>query len=237
MTPTAIQAPVSAQIVAPHTETPYKLKMPLHVERFDEVRDRLRIRMFSVDLHPDVVERFYNLPVGKTDLRMVVAVNVSGCLDGVDGAHALITPHVRDMWYKSGYSDDDVMAAAYECEARRDYFVRPICDVLAGLGAPSGPTPSDGLCLCVVSTGDSSFSAAGVLLPSLQKQILDLVGDPVWVLPSSVHEMLVLPVEDAPDTQDLVEMVKTINRDVVDDRDVLSDHVYRLQDGILETVI
>lgn len=229
--------PASAQIVAPPPEAPYKWKMPLNIERFEEMRDRLRIRMFSSEKHPEVTEKFYCLPVGETDLTMVVAVDMSGCLDGIDGAHALATPRVRDLWYRSGYSDDDVLAAAFACESKRGYFVRPIGDVLSAMGAPCGPSPSESLPLCIVSTGDSSFAAAGVLLPSVQKQILDLVGDPVYALPSSVHEMLVLPVDGAPDAQDLVEMVRTINSEVVEPRDVLSDHVYQLQDGILTTVI
>lgn len=48
----------------------------------------------------------------------------------------------------------------------------------------------------------------------------------LFILPSSIHEILLLPVEDSMDKEELVEMVKEINSYAVPDLDYLSDNVY-----------
>lgn len=47
-----------------------------------------------------------------------------------------------------------------------------------------------------------------------------------FILPSSIHEILLLPVEDSMDKEELVEMVKEVNNYVVSELDYLSDNVY-----------
>ena len=145
-------------------------------------------------------------------------------------------PAIRDAWYEQGVSDDEVMSAAIAAESRRGYSVRPVWDVLAGLGGNPDTDPGD--CpLYVVSTPDGSFSASGILLPVVMAHIHHRVGNPAFVLPSSVNEVLVLSADGAPDESELAEMVRTINASVVDPREVLSDHLYRLEYGVLSTVI
>lgn len=230
MMPTA--APNPAPAVAP----PFALDVNLG--DFSAVRDRLRLRLMSEERRPDVGERFYSKRIGETDLHAVVAVDVSSCLPEPDGGtgHALTTPALRDAWMSQGYSEDEIWAAAVAAEGRRGYSVRPMWDVLAGLGGNPDTDPGD--CpLFVVSTPDSNFGAAGVLLPYVCAQIAHRVGDPAYILPSSIHECLVLSCENAPEPEELVAMVRSINATVVDGRDILSDHVYRLAHGSLSTVI
>lgn len=46
------------------------------------------------------------------------------------------------------------------------------------------------------------------------------------ILPSSVHEVILTPVQEDVELSELVEMVKEINATEVREEDVLSNHVY-----------
>ena len=63
---------------------------------------------------------------------------------------------------------------------------------------------------------------------------LKLLGD-FYVLPSSVHEFILIAVEDQ-DPQQLADLVRSANRSVVKDSEVLSDDLYICESGILNRV-
>lgn len=55
----------------------------------------------------------------------------------------------------------------------------------------------------------------------------ELKKETLTILPSSIHECLIINAEDAPkDTDELREMVKEVNETVVSDQDILSNNVY-----------
>lgn len=58
-----------------------------------------------------------------------------------------------------------------------------------------------------------------------------------YVIPSSTHEVIIVP--NSTDIEGLSEAVREINgnREVMDEKDVLSNHVYTVKDGRLEIVI
>ena len=61
---------------------------------------------------------------------------------------------------------------------------------------------------------------------SLKRFASDIRKD-FFVLPSCIHEVLLLPVMDEMSAWDLRQIVGTMNHQVVSDEEVLSDHVYR----------
>lgn len=70
--------------------------------------------------------------------------------------------------------------------------------------------------------------AAAVLYRGSLRRISDGFDGDCYVLPSSVHELLVLPVEEGTDLEgDLRRMVREVNDTYVSKEDFLSDKVYR----------
>ncbi len=68
--------------------------------------------------------------------------------------------------------------------------------------------------------------AAAWLYPNQMEQISQGHGKDLYILPSSVHELIVLAEEDREQEERLVEMVREVNRECVSTEDYLSDHVY-----------
>lgn len=48
----------------------------------------------------------------------------------------------------------------------------------------------------------------------------------LYILPSSVHEVILVPIDDGISREDLTKMVKEVNENELDKIDVLSDHIY-----------
>lgn len=69
----------------------------------------------------------------------------------------------------------------------------------------------------------------------LLQEFADRVGSDVFILPSSIHETLLIPANADMDTEYLRDMVRTVNRTKVAPDEILSDNVYyysRLTDRV-----
>ena len=64
------------------------------------------------------------------------------------------------------------------------------------------------------------ISSAGELLESIAN------GENFFIVPSSVHETILVPCEDTLEVQRLNEMVQEVNATQVQPEEVLADHVY-----------
>lgn len=80
--------------------------------------------------------------------------------------------------------------------------------------------------LLVLSNKQSMFGAAAMLYPDVLDKIADQTCEEFYILPSSVHEVLLLKKDDGVSPDQLQKMVEDINSSVVTPQDVLSNNVY-----------
>ena len=80
------------------------------------------------------------------------------------------------------------------------------------------------------------FWGAGTLFyPGMIDRLHELLGGDFYVLPSSVHELILIAVDDQ-DPQQLVDLVRSANRSVVKDNEILADDLYICESGELHRV-
>lgn len=80
--------------------------------------------------------------------------------------------------------------------------------------------------LYVLSNKLRSFGAASMLYDGILEKVGQKLGENYYILPSSIHEVIVVPEGKSPVKQDLEEMVREINETQVEEEEVLSDRVY-----------
>lgn len=80
--------------------------------------------------------------------------------------------------------------------------------------------------LYVLSNKLRSFGAASMLYDGILEKVGQKMGENYYILPSSIHEVIVVPESKSPVKQDLEEMVREINETQVEEEEVLSDRVY-----------
>lgn len=81
--------------------------------------------------------------------------------------------------------------------------------------------------LTVLTNRDNLYGDAVVLYPGFLRNTARLFGCDLFLLPSSIHEFLALPVTAGISGVECRRIVISVNRTAVEEEDVLSDHVYR----------
>ncbi len=79
----------------------------------------------------------------------------------------------------------------------------------------------------VLTNREKTFGAAEILDAHTLQAIGKMLADDFIVIPSSVHETIIVPADNAPEYSELMDMVCEINATHVDAEERLSNHIYR----------
>lgn len=81
--------------------------------------------------------------------------------------------------------------------------------------------------LYILTNCDGYKGAAAILYEGIVRDFAERLGSDLFILPSSIHEVILVPYKESIDVADLGEMVRHINQTEVPVEQVLSDSVYR----------
>ncbi|MBO6159531.1 MAG: hypothetical protein J6P72_09795 [Firmicutes bacterium] len=87
--------------------------------------------------------------------------------------------------------------------------------------------PHENLGLMVLTNQSGIGGASALFYEGMMDKLASILEEDYYVLPSSVHEVLIAKVSKSPDVSVLKKMVREINTQEVQRRDRLSDQVYR----------
>lgn len=138
------------------------------------------------------------------------------------------------MMEQYGITKDQLHADAMENapEVRPASF-KTMAEVMAEMmGMPVEMMPQDMAPPMYVATNEDKVQGAAVMFyPDFMDQAAKELGGDVFVLPSSVHEVLILPDDGNMSVEELRDMVTTINATEVSAQDRLTDSVYHYDAG------
>lgn len=80
--------------------------------------------------------------------------------------------------------------------------------------------------LYVLTNKKGIDGAVSMIYPGLLKDFADRIGSGFYIIPSSVHEVLLLPSENTEDRENLKDMVKEINDTQMEAEEILSYSMY-----------
>ena len=78
----------------------------------------------------------------------------------------------------------------------------------------------------VLSNHTKVNGAACILYPNVISNFAENLQKDIYILPSSIHEVILIPVDDSDHSLELNNMVQEVNMTQVDDEEVLADHAY-----------
>lgn len=88
----------------------------------------------------------------------------------------------------------------------------------------------------VITNSDLYWGAASLFCPGVIERIQEMIGD-FYILPSSIHELLIVAAASGSDPANLARMVREANRTVVKDEEILSDDLYICESGKVRRLI
>lgn len=136
-----------------------------------------------------------------------------------------ITQELLELW---DVALDDVQQSAF-CNAP---VLLPACfkpmqiviDELMGTNYSEQEATTD--LMFVLTNSLRSFGAACILYDGMLEKVYEEIGENYYLLPSSIHEMIIVPESNSPSREHLNEMIAEVNQTQVDEEEFLSDSVY-----------
>lgn len=109
------------------------------------------------------------------------------------------------------------------------YGIQTLDEMFARMGAAEMlPSPDPRLPFPIYALTNTSgyLGAAGLLLDGLLADFAEMIEDSFFVIPSSIHEILLVPGRIEMDIEHLNEIIRAVNISQVSPDEALSDHAY-----------
>ena len=203
---------------------------------YDQVKEHLFIRVSDAKENEALLAEYPHKEVDGLAISYHIAVE---SLQGMEAS----TPVTYQMMEMYGVTEEQLHADALE-SSQRLYPVKfasmaEVMQQMMGIEpdmAADMMPPTEGPQLMVLTNTQGMHGAGALFYPDQLEAIAQQMGTDFFVLPSSVHEVLILPDDGSQDLDSLQFMVREINRTEVAPQDRLSDYVYHYdaQDHVLE---
>ena len=86
-------------------------------------------------------------------------------------------------------------------------------------------SPAEDMTMLILTNSDKFFGATALFYPDVQAKIADATGGSYYILPSSVHELIILPDNGTLDERELAHMVQSVNSCEVSPEEQLGNKV------------
>ena len=196
---------------------------------YEDIKDRLQIQIADAGRNRD---RLKDLVYKPLDNGMVMLAYVVIREDNEGSYQFAITKDLaRDKDYDMDRLFDRAMANTI---AKNAPVMTDMRSMIMSMEEGSGINPlkegfnvRKGEPMYVLTNSSSHLGAAVLYYPHVQQNIAEALKDNYYVLPSSKHEVIIIPESAGINLKAMQDMVKDANKSFVDDRDVLSDRVLK----------
>ena len=165
------------------------------------------------------------------DLEQYIRVIVNTNRDG-QASFKLMPRHLEAF----GVSEEVVFNAALECTkstlVKEDIF--EVMARMAGVSKQEIMSNMPGPHLIVLSNKQKINGAVAMCYMDFLSEIANEYESDIVILPSSIHEVIVVPVDEKTDFSELDIMVQSVNKSELLPEEQLSDHAYRFNRNTAE---
>lgn len=192
---------------------------------YEAAKDRLFIRVTNKETNADVLAGMPHKEV--EDLAITYHVLVNHDQNGIASA-----PVTDDLLRHYGVTAEQLHEDAIANSQRMlPAQLDSMQNMLFGMMTPEASDtlrdePYPGSTMLVLTNNVQLNGAAALFYPGVMDQAAERLGGDFIVLPSSTHEVIMIPADGMTDFRSLEQMVKDINRSQVAPEERLSDHVY-----------
>ena len=229
-------ASVMEEVTSVIQHTPGKFDIG-RVMDYDRVKKNLFMKLSAAEKNADVLE--HTPHITKEDLALTFHIMLDQGEKGT--ATTMITDKMMDAYgvdleklYQDALHNSPVIAPA-QIENMGEVLERMMLEDMKAAGAPAEviqemekdlqETSRDNP-MTVITNNRSTDGAAAIFYPGVMDQVGERLNGDYFILPSSVHEILVVPDDGNISFRELTDMVKEVNRTQVAPEDRLTDQVY-----------
>lgn len=213
---------VSDAIAEAYRENKYRCElMPSNFKNKDFILENVIYQLVNADMNE---ERLKTIPYKEVmDLAAIYRLAITNNSDSVESA--VLTNEILDT---VGISAKEIEEAAMKNINRTEFSVRPLKEVLISMGMPEAAFEGDiGPRLYVITNDNCINGATALLRDDVLRKLADTIDDNFYILPSSINELIAIPVKDVKSSlDDLRGLVASVNSTEVTEDELLSYNVY-----------
>lgn len=200
---------------------------------YESIKDRIIFKLIHAERNKDLLKDVPHIKY--LDFAIVFQCLVSEEMFGnatimIHKAHLKIWQTTVEEIYEKALQNTPKLQR-YDIKSMRDV----LCEMMLLEQMEGGSTKEteeylkelpDSVPMYVLSNRSRVQGAACILYPNILKDFAKAIRSDFYILPSSIHEVILLPAENNEDTEALKNMVREVNESQVEREEVLSDSVY-----------
>ena len=191
---------------------------------FTKLKDRIIFKLINYERNKELLSKVPHIRY--LDLAIVFNCFIESLTDG----YATILIHHHHLSYWNISCEELYSLAKRNTPKLLPYHLQNMSDVLDELFATE---PVDWLCddfspipMYVLTNICKLHGSGCILYEDLLVLISQKINNDFYIIPSSIHEVLLIPAENATSYDELSSMVREINSTQLSREEILSDHVY-----------
>ncbi len=198
----------------------------LNLTNYEEMKSRLTVQLVSKAANRELLAQLPHTDI----LDMAEVYRITFNRDHRGEMSSIVTNQMLNVM---GVSKEELHRDAMTyAPLTHPAQIRSLGEVMRGmLGADEfgtwDPARGESVPMYVATTVESINGAGVIAYPGFMEEAKKQLGGDFYVLPSSIHEVLLIPVREAPDYRELLHMVTEINAAIVSPEEKLTDNVYR----------
>lgn len=187
---------------------------------YEKMKEKLRVRLVSKENNQAYYKKGpYRIhPMGAEVLYMEVERNESGSMS------TQVTNDMAESWKipKAELFQIALENTQNSDEVKFQSMNEVMSEIMTGNAEEDFDSP-----MYVLTNKDTQYGATVALYPDVLKQVSKQIGSDYYILPSSVHELLILRKKDCDITEkELRSMVREINQSIVEPEEILGNEVF-----------
>ena len=191
---------------------------------FDKMKEKIVLKVINTERNLDLLEQVPHLEMEGLGLSVVFYVSL---MTGEQSAGILIKNEHLKLWEKT--VSDLLTVAEVNTNRMHAFTIKSMNEVLSGMfGFEEDLIPDDVPVFYVLADENKTFGASQLYLKNKIREFAKQQDCDVYILPSSVHELLLLRA-DFPNVEPehLKQMVCEVNSTEVPDEDFLCDGAFK----------
>ena len=160
------------------------------------------------------------------DMALVVNIHIDSISDDNGRSCVVVSRPLMEMY---GIDEAKLFADAEKNSLENEPIVfKPLIDMVKDLiNSENIPDPEDVGIVTYIATNVSGFQGAAVAgYPDFCEKAAETMGGSFYMLPSSVHEFILIKDDGKAKAKDLNKMIRNVNETVLEPRDILSHQCY-----------
>ena len=155
------------------------------------------------------------------DLSITYYVRID--MPKMEKSTVVVNKNMLKLW---GRNEEELYQIALENQPKNAYVLKDIADILRNHGLTGEAVSEEVPQMYVLTNEEQNYGSGEIISMKPLEELSDKLGCNLYLIPSSIHEFILLPDTEDIDTEGINAMIQDVNQGILQKDEILSDHAY-----------